>query len=93
LVGSVLGWSSPEGLKDGAYILSPFENRFVRLISLICQGFPKFVGLSSKVWWLLLRQRLIIYNKWYKHILLRRQRDYFIIFISLLKATWAKASN
>jgi len=30
-VESVRGWSDPEGLKDDAYVLNPFKNRFVRL--------------------------------------------------------------
>ena len=37
-LGSVPGWSSPGGLKDDAYVLSPFENRSVRLSSSTCQG-------------------------------------------------------
>ena len=55
LVWSVPGWSSLGGLKDGAYILSPFENRFVGLNSSIYQGSSKFARLPSKVWWLLLK--------------------------------------
>ena len=48
MVGSVPGWSSPEGLKDGAYVLNPFENRFVRLKPSECQGFLSSQGFLVK---------------------------------------------
>ena len=35
-LGSIPGWSSPGGLKDSAYVLSPFENRFIGLNSSAC---------------------------------------------------------
>ncbi len=38
LVGSVSGWLSSGGLKDDAYVLSPFKNKFVRLNFSMCQG-------------------------------------------------------
>src|SRR6266542_5556878 len=66
-------------------VLSPFENRFVRLNSLACQGSPKFTGFPSKVRRLLLRQRLVIYYKIYERVYFRGQRYYFIIFIYFLK--------
>ncbi len=47
-LGSVPGWSSPGGLKDGAYVLSPFENRFVRLNSSKCQGSLSSQGFLAK---------------------------------------------
>ncbi len=48
LVGSVPDWSSPGGLKDGAYILSPFEIRFVGLNSSMCQGPLSSQGFLAK---------------------------------------------
>ena len=36
LIGSIQSWSDPEDLKDDAFVLSSFENKFVRLKSLNC---------------------------------------------------------
>ncbi len=47
-IGSVWGWSGPGGLIDGTYILSPFENRFVRLKLLRCQDSLSSQGFLAK---------------------------------------------
>ncbi len=35
MIGSVQDWSDSRGLKDGAYVLNLFEDRFVRLKPLV----------------------------------------------------------
>ncbi len=48
LVGFVWGWSSSRDLKDDTYILSPFENKFIKLKPSEYQGFLSLQGFLTK---------------------------------------------